>query len=331
MKITKVLTTGIAAVAIIAVGAITAGCGGNGSKNPGAGTGTSTATNAAASPSRQQSVLPFVGLYDVVGLAVDGAGTAYVFDGLHPDGSRPPGVVTLAAGADNQTILPNPCPPLGGGPLAVDTAGNIYVACTPGGVVKIAAGSSTGAVLPFADQGPLALMAIAVDGSGAVYTVNGTTRQVLKLAPGAPSSTVLPFGDLTNPTGVAADSAGNVYVTEGSFVPHAGPVDAGAYSPRVLKLAAGSSTPTVLPFDGRTSAFNGVAVDAAGNLYVANNGRIGADGTNLGIVELAAGSRTPTVLPFTGLGGCALVAVDTAGNVYDYDSSKTQVVKLAAK
>ena len=71
----------------------------------------------------------------------------------------------------------------------------------------------------------------------------------------------------------------------------------------MLKLAAGSATQSVLPFTGLNYPA-GVAVDAAGNLYV-------ADSDNNRVVKLAAGSSTQTVLPFTGLnypercgGGC---------------------------
>ena len=58
---------------------------------------------------------------------------------------------------------------------------------------------------------------------------------------------------------MAVDAAGNLYVT-----------DCG--NNRVLKLAAGSSTQTVLPFTGLNDP-SGVAVDTAGNLYVADYGQ----------------------------------------------------------
>ena len=50
---------------------------------------------------------------------------------------------------------------------------------------------------------------------------------------------------------------------------------------RVVKLAAGSATPTVLPFTGLNSP-NGVAVDTAGNLYV-------TDYSNNRVVKLPVG------------------------------------------
>ena len=53
---------------------------------------------------------------------------------------------------------------------------------------------------------------------------------------------------------MAVDNAGSVYVT-----------DLG--NNRVVKLAAGSTTQTVLPFTG-LNAPSGVAVDNAGSVYV---------------------------------------------------------------
>jgi serine/threonine-protein kinase len=64
------------------------------------------------------------------------------------------------------------------------------------------------------------------------------------------------------------DAAGNLYVTD-------------EFNRRVLKLAAGSGTPTVLPFTGLNAPF-GVAVDTVGNLYVTDNG-------NNRVVKLTAG------------------------------------------
>jgi serine/threonine-protein kinase len=117
---------------------------------------------------------------------------------------------------------------------------------------------------------------------------------------------------------VAVDAAGNLYVTVG---PTADNVNDG----RVVKLAAGSSTPSVLPFTG-LSYPNGAAVDAAGDLYV-------TDYTNQRVLKLAAGSATQTVLPFTFAMNTSFpdgVAVDTAGNLYVTDNGSNRVLELAA-
>jgi serine/threonine protein kinase/sugar lactone lactonase YvrE len=117
----------------------------------------------------------------------------------------------------------------------------------------------------------------------------------------------LPYSVNGAAEGVAVDSAGNLYVTDGGYG-------------RVLKLAAGSSTPTVLPFTGLGEP-DGVAVDTAGDLYVADYQRV---------LKLPAGSATQTVLPFTDLKNAVGVAVDTAGDLYVTDYGNNRVLKLPA-
>ena len=87
--------------------------------------------------------LPFTGLKNPAGVAVDGAGNVYVAD---TGNDR---VLMLAAGSRKQTRS------LFDGPddVAVDDAGNVYV--TDGGiwgVVKLTAGTSTQSVLPFSGR-----------------------------------------------------------------------------------------------------------------------------------------------------------------------------------
>jgi serine/threonine protein kinase, bacterial len=123
---------------------------------------------------------------------------------------------------------------------------------------------------------------------------------------------VLPFNGLNfrlSPGGVAVDSSGAVYVT-----------NQGMYG-RVVKLAPGSSTPTVLPFTGLYQP-QAVAVDSAGAVYVTD--------FNHRVVMLPAGSNNQTELPFTGLSYPEGIAVDSAGSVYVADRGNNRVVKLAA-
>jgi serine/threonine protein kinase, bacterial len=77
-----------------------------------------------------------------------------------------------------------------------------------------------------------------------------------------------------------------------------------------------------LPFTGLDAPV-GVAVDAAGDVYV-------AEYRNNRVVKLAAGSSTQTMLPFTGLYYPDGVAVDSAGNLYVADADNNRVVKLPA-
>jgi DNA-binding beta-propeller fold protein YncE len=118
---------------------------------------------------------------------------------------------------------------------------------------------------------------------------------------------VLPFRGLDFPEGVAVDDAGAVYALD-----HSGG--------RILKLAAGSSTQTVLPKTGLTGLTGVVAVDTTGNVYVScSRGR----SSNSCLVRLAPGSNAWTRLPSvpdhsgdTLSTGEQTVAVDAAGNVY---------------
>jgi serine/threonine protein kinase, bacterial len=92
---------------------------------------------------------------------------------------------------------------------------------------------------------------------------------------------------------------------------------------RVLKLAAGSSTQTVLPFTGLKRPA-GVAVATDGTVYVTATG---AEPNK--VLKLPSGSSTPTDLART-LDSYQLgdVAVDTTGGVYVADTNHHQVVKL---
>lgn len=103
-----------------------------------------------------------------------------------------------------------------------------------------------------------------------------------------------------------------------------------SHQSRADQQKADQERPFALPFTGLRVP-HGVAVDAAGNVYV-------TDAHTNSVLKLAAGSGTQTVLPFTGLDLCATVintsldgvAVDAGGNVYVADSCNGRVVKLSA-
>ena len=267
---------------------------------------TPTAQPASSGPTAQRAYgpqvsLPFTGLSEPFGVAVDTVGNVYVTDYNYR-------VVKLAAGSATQAVLPftGLDDPSG---VAVDAAGDLYVVdWVNHRVVKLAAGASTQHVLPFTGlYNPNG--GVAVDAAGNVYVTDSDNNRVLKLPAGSNTQSVLPFTGLHLPWGVAVDAAGNLYVTDEG-------------NERVVTLAAGSATQAVLPFTGLKGPV-GVAVDTAGNLYVTDVG-------NSRVLKLPAGASTQAVLPFTGLTGPVGVAVDTAGNLYVTDTVDGRVVKLPA-
>ena len=308
-----------------------------------------------------------------LGLAVDGAGNQYVTDSYNNTVRKitPGGVVTTLAGLAGSSGSVNGT---GGAArfkfpsgVAVDAVGNVYVAdeynhtirkITPGGLVTTLAGlpglagsvNGTGSAARFNYPNGLA-----VDAAGNVYVADQSNCTIRKITPGAVVTTLAGVPGLAGsadgtgsavrfnyPSGVAVDSAGNVYVADES-------------NQAIRKIAAGGVVTTVAgnpalldPYGdpaggfadgtGTGAQFNyplGVAVDAAGNIYVADdwNNAI-RKVTPDGVVTTLAGDPTPHYDPngnpmagyADGTGSTAqfnapsALAVDNAGRLCVADS-----------
>ncbi len=182
--------------------------------------------------------------------------------------------------------------------VAVDSAGNIYVADTgnnrirmigPNGVITTVAGTGTagysgdwlGAVFAKLDHP----VAVAADGRGNVYVADYNNNRVRKFSPSGVITTFAGNGSagysgdggqaasasLDHPAGVAVDGSGEVYITE-------------AYGNRVRKVDAAGIISTfagngVAGFSGdggpaaaaQVNSPAGLAMDASGNVYIADS------------------------------------------------------------
>ncbi len=212
---------------------------------------------------------------------------------------------------------------------------NLTVIATPVVTVSTLAGSGTsgytdgtGTSAQFKNP-----YGVAVDGAGNVYVADRYNHRIRKITTSGVVSTLAGssqgYTDGTgtsaqfyNPTGVAVDGAGNVYVADLSNHRIRKITTSG-----VVSTLAGS-TSGYADGTGTSAQFNnpsGVAVDGAGNVYVADlsNHRIRKI-TALGVVSTLAGSTygyadgTGTSASFDKPYG---VAVDGAGNVYVADLS----------
>jgi len=138
---------------------------------------------------------------------------------------------------------------------------------------------------------------VALDGQGNVYFTDSGFSLVMKVDTGGRLSVVADSTQVSRPKGIAADRQGNVYVVDTEFKPQPRPDGSMFPAPfgRVRKIAADGSVSTIaglgsdpdgediLAVEARLSASAGLAIDADGNLYVAEVGRnrvrrIGRDG-----------------------------------------------------
>ena len=298
------------------------------------------------------------------GIAVDAAGNVFIsdtFNGLVRKISATDGTVKTVAGngllgysgdGNNATLARLAYPQA----LAVDSNGNLYIAeaydirkVSPNGVISTIAGNGSSLV-----DGALAINApisftvgIAVDSAGVLYiadpafnrvrTITGNTIRTIagvdtfgSSGDGGPATRA----ELDNPTAVAVDSGGNIYISD-------------EFNLRIRKI---SSTGIISTIAGRShyAGDNGSATDAllhlpthaisdsAGNIYIADNDnhRIRKI-TPAGVITTIAGAGR---CAYSGDGGPAItanicypsqMAFDAAGSLYFTDSGNYVVRRVS--
>ena len=285
------------------------------------------------------------------GLAVDGAGNVYVADTLNHTIRKvtPAGVVSTLAGlagahgsANGTGSAARFYKPSG---VAVDTAGNVYVAdtlnstirkITPAGAVTTLAGragqtgtnNGTGSAARFNTP-----FGVAVDKAGNIYVADTYNQMIRKVtAAGVVSTWVGTAALLFSPSGVAVDDATNVYVAD--------------YGNNIIRKVTPSGTVTTLAgWAGSSGSTDGigtaarfyypasVAVDSITNVYVADSyndtiRKVSPAGVVTTLAGLAThsgtndgtGSNARVYLP-------SGVAVDGSGRIYVADTSNYTIRK----
>lgn len=141
-------------------------------------------------------------------------------------------------------------------------------------------------------------------GPGAsLYVANGGANTVEAFTPSGASSLIASNG-LSDPFGLAFDSAGNLYISsfDGTTVEKISPIGASSV------FATGLSNPS------------GLAFDSTGNLYVANYGN--------STIDVFSPSGVGAVFASTGLNGPTGIAFDSAGNLYVANWNNNTVEKF---
>jgi sugar lactone lactonase YvrE len=210
--------------------------------------------------------------------AFDSQGNFYILDsGLNQ-------LSEIPVGGASQIIVPQT-----GGSIALSVPSNVIA-------------EAGGASLLISDRGNNRLVRVAL---GSTITVSALPQSTVP-AGASTCINVVANTTLCEPTGIAEDSSGNIYVS-----------DTG--NGRVLKLDPfGTYISTVLsPGASGLAVPLGLAVDASGNLWVANDSGTSASGT---ILEVPAVGSVKTVSSAAIVQPYGL-AVDPAGDVYFSDAT----------
>jgi trimeric autotransporter adhesin len=274
--------------------------------------------------------------------------------GTGPQVALSPGIITtlLLASSLGQAEASNG--------LAIDSAGNVYAAMEfidlrSGGqqIVEFAAGTGIATIEDVGVSNSAAL-GLALDSMGSLYAASPNYACIFKFVPASNGFTVVAgtevpegglFGgsggysgdngpaieaELNEPSAVAVDSAGNLYIADSG-------------NNRIRKVTAGSAIITTIVGNG-TAGYSGdngpatsaelnkpaaLAIDSSGNLYIADSGnnRIRKVASSTGIITTVAGNGTAG---YSGDNGPATsaelddptgLAIDGSSDIYFIDTT----------
>jgi uncharacterized protein (TIGR03437 family) len=297
-----------------------------------------------------------------LGVAVDGSGNLYIADTANNVVRRVSASGSISTFAGNGTAgfggdggSPTGAQLNGPQGLAVDSSGNLYIADTQnnrvrkisGGSITTVAGTGTAGFggdggAPGGAQLNLP-MGVAFDGSGNLYIAEFGNNRVRKISGGS-IATVAGTGvfgysgdgsaatsaQLNGPESVAVDSLGNLYIAD-SANNAVRRVTGG-----IITTVAGTGLPGFSGDGGLATGANvanpvAVAVDSAGNLYIADGSLRVRKVFLSGVITTIAGGSTHG---YTGDGGTATgaqlnrpsaLAVNGAGNVWVADTGNNAV------
>jgi sugar lactone lactonase YvrE len=299
------------------------------------------------------------------GVAVDGAGNVYVADTSNHT------IRKITAAGDVGTFagagLEGSTDGAGGAvrfrfpsSVAVDGAGNVYVAdtrnqtirrITPSGDVSTLAGTAgqNGSVDGLGSAARFSYPSgVATDSVGNVYVADTTNNTIRKISPAGEVSTLAGTAGqrgsvdgigaaarFSGPYGLAADSAGNLYVAEEYNFTIRKVSPAG----EVITLAGKPGQAGSADGPGAAARFDfplGVAIDAAGSIYVADSGsatirKVSPVGE---VITLAGAARVfgsaDGVGPAARFSAPSGLAVDSVGHLYIADSGNSNVRGITA-
>jgi sugar lactone lactonase YvrE len=232
----------------------------------------------------------------ITGITADRTGNVYAADAYNGLIRKitPAGLVSTLAGTgaradvDGSSAMASFNLPYG---VTADSDGNLYVAeyntirkITPAGLVSTLAGTAgmggsadgMGAAARFT-----LILGIATDSAGNLYATDAGNNTIRKITPGGVVSTLAGTGfygaadgigtaaSFSSPRGITIDNAGNLYVVEYDSNRIRKITPAGVVSTLAGTIGAPGHTDGV----GAVARFNkpeGIAIDSAGNLYVAD-------------------------------------------------------------